>query len=572
MLNRHYETELSRLKELAAEFAGANPALAPMLAGPSADPDVERLLEGVAFLNGLTRHKIDDGFPEFVQALVGLLMPQYLRPVPATAMMRFEPRGPIGGTARIPAGTELDSLPVDGTPCHFRTVCDLALDPVRLADARWLDAVGSTPAIRLELALGPAARCAPPRMRLFMAGGYAEGARLLLLLTRHVREVRVRAGGREASIGPDSLRPAGFDFDLLPWPGNAFGGYRVLQEYFVQPEKFLFVDLVGLDRIPLPEHVSTIAIDLELDPDPPWVGNLRASDLMLGVVPAINLFPHSAEPVRHDHRVTDHVLRPEGHKAGHYVPYSVDGVVGRHQGSAQERDYTPFELYPHDAEGAGPSYRTLWRDAVAGYGRELLLAVVDPPAADPRPETLSIAMTCSNGALPESLGLGDISQPTATSPDRVRFENIRPVTPAQDPPLGEGLLWRLVSHLSLNMQPLADAAALRRLLALYAAGERHDPGVPSANRRRIDGVLDLTVTPETRLVGRGTVMRGQLVRVRCREDMFAGLGDLFVFGSVLERFFGDYAGMHAYTRVEVEDQISGRSFQWPARIGPQILL
>ena len=32
-------------------------------------PDVERLLEGVAFLNGLTRQKLDDEFPELLQEL-----------------------------------------------------------------------------------------------------------------------------------------------------------------------------------------------------------------------------------------------------------------------------------------------------------------------------------------------------------------------------------------------------------------------------------------------------------------------------------------------------------------------
>ena len=53
MFNRYFQEELAHLKDLGAEFSKAHPALAPMLSGPTADPDVERLLEGVAFLTGL---------------------------------------------------------------------------------------------------------------------------------------------------------------------------------------------------------------------------------------------------------------------------------------------------------------------------------------------------------------------------------------------------------------------------------------------------------------------------------------------------------------------------------------
>ena len=54
--------------------------------GAEADPDVERLLEGVAFLTGRIRQKVDDEIPELFQSLMSLMWPHYLRPVPSTAM------------------------------------------------------------------------------------------------------------------------------------------------------------------------------------------------------------------------------------------------------------------------------------------------------------------------------------------------------------------------------------------------------------------------------------------------------------------------------------------------------
>ena len=83
MFNRYYESELRNLRKLSREFSLANPALAPMLASSSTDPDVERLLEGVAFLTGLTRQKLEDDFPEFTQEPLWILMPHYLRGIPA---------------------------------------------------------------------------------------------------------------------------------------------------------------------------------------------------------------------------------------------------------------------------------------------------------------------------------------------------------------------------------------------------------------------------------------------------------------------------------------------------------
>jgi type VI secretion system protein ImpG len=82
----------------------------------------------------------------------------------------------------------------------------------------------------------------------------------------------------------------------------------------------------------------------------------------------------------------------------------------------------------------------------------------------------------------------------------------------------------------------------------------------------------VTATRESRLVGRGGMQRGQLIRIRCREDHYAGIGDLYLFGCMIERFLGDYAGINAYTRVELEDTLSGTVFKWPPRLGQQPML
>jgi len=86
-LNHHYQSELTALRQLGKRFAERNPALAPFLAESGRDPDVERLLEGVAFLTGRLRQKLYDGLPELTHSLMPFTCPNYIRPLPAFATL-----------------------------------------------------------------------------------------------------------------------------------------------------------------------------------------------------------------------------------------------------------------------------------------------------------------------------------------------------------------------------------------------------------------------------------------------------------------------------------------------------
>ncbi|MEO7031582.1 MAG: type VI secretion system baseplate subunit TssF [Herbaspirillum sp.] len=575
MFNRYYEDELNKLKSLAVEFARNNPGLAPMLSGPSTDPDVERLLEGVAFLAGLTRQKIDDEFPEFVQELANLLFPHFLRPIPATTLVDFAPKGALAETVHVAAGTELASVPVDGTRCQFRTCHELEIQPLILAEVNLLTPAGAAPMLIMDFDLQglDLSQWDSDHIRLFLGNGYTEAAKLLLLLTNHVTAVRVASRGSERfDLGVKGLRPSGFDMELLPYPSHAFPGFRCVQEFFVQPEKFLFIDIEGFKRWTTRGNGSHFMVFISLSHIPEWVPEIRNDSFLLNVVPVINLFQHAADPITHEHRVTEYRILPEAQNRQHYQVYSVDRVTGFQQGVAEQRNYLPFGLLQHDGRGAKPSYRTTQRAATIGRGSEIFLSVVYPPGEIPQTETLSVQITCTNRLLPESLKLGDINQATATSPDRMTFRNIRAITSALNPPSGEGLLWRLISHASLNFMSIANATNLQALLSLYVFSDRQDQGRETTNRRRIEGIQEVTAVAETRLIGRGSILRGQRIQIKCRPDYFAGIGDMYLFGCVLNQFFGDYASINSYTRVELKDAFSGATFKWSPRLGQQPLL
>ena len=123
----YYETELRFLRDLGGEFAAAHPAIAGRLAldpNSCADPYVERLLEGVAFLAARVQLKLDAEFPRFTEHLLDVLFPDFLAPTPSMAIVRLVPdqaSGDLAAGYKVAAGTRPDqpARPADADALHL---------------------------------------------------------------------------------------------------------------------------------------------------------------------------------------------------------------------------------------------------------------------------------------------------------------------------------------------------------------------------------------------------------------------------------------------------------------------
>lgn len=113
--NRYYQSELNALRQLGRRFCERNPALAPFLGDRGRDPDVERLLEGFAFLTGRLRQKLDDQLPELSHSLMHLLWPNYMRPIPAFSMLQFAPLLRAGPGITVERDTPVESVAIEGS-------------------------------------------------------------------------------------------------------------------------------------------------------------------------------------------------------------------------------------------------------------------------------------------------------------------------------------------------------------------------------------------------------------------------------------------------------------------------
>lgn len=616
-LLRYYERELAHLREVGGEFARDYPKVAGRLGLETyacADPYVERLLEGFSFLAARVQLKIDAQFPQFTHHLLELIYPHYLAPTPSMAVVQLHPdmgEGSLAAGFKVPRHKALHSQlgKGDQTACEFRTAHEVTLWPVELVEARYfacstqvagvdLSRLGAVKAaLRLRLSVGAGlafSDLALDTLRLHIRGGDGTPARVLEQLLAQVAGVLVmpmQASGDWHQLLPNSaIRSVGYSDSeaLLPIGPRSFQGYRLLQEYFALPQRFMFVDVVGLAS-----SVSRCTAEqLELivlfkTADPLLEQNLSAANFALYCTPAINLFPMRTERVHLDEQRSEYHVSPDRTRSMDYEIYEIEGVTGYGSGAEASQTFEPF-YRANDLQGRTPprAYYQVRRDTRvlseqqrsrgprSSYGgSEVFVSLVDGEQAPHRSDLrqLGIDALCSNRDLVLSMPVGsgstDFSVQSAAPVQSVRCV-AGPTVPA--PSYAEGdTAWRLVSHLSLNYLSLLDqdteqgAVALRDMLRLYC---RVDDAVA---HKQIEGVRSVTAQSIVRrlpLSGPVTYGRGLQISVSVDESAFEGAG-VCVLGSVLEQFFAKYVSLNSFTETRIVSASRGVIMQWPARVG-----
>jgi type VI secretion system protein ImpG len=571
----YYQTELGYLRDVGQAFAEKHPALAGMLAERGGDPDVERLLEGFAFVAARLHQRIDNSVPELVEALTELLLPHFLRPTPASTIVEFRPSMELlRGEQHMPRGTRILSRPVRGTPCRFRTTTDLALRPLSLVSQQLDDASLTRPALTLRFSCPPGAGLATMSaapLRLHLHGERASTTQLYLWFARHLASVAVRVpDGHSVELGNQAVRPAGFSPSeaLVPWPSFSAHGPRLLLEYFALPSKFLFLDVSGLERA---RHLETDDFDLvfRFNRPPPLPARLAGDTVRLHCVPAVNLFEASAEPIRVGPESRATLLRAAGIEPLHAEVFSVESVTGVSTSRARTVQYEPFHSFSHAAtpQGHEPFYKLLREPSPVDEGMHTYIRLDRGPEGQPLPEeqTLSIDIEATNRSLPGELQTGDVCVPTSDVPAGLTFSNIDLVSRPARPPLGSELSWRFVAHLSSTRRSLADLESLKTLLSLYCLHAGTDTPAARANQLRIEAIGRISHEPVTRVV-KGAAVLGTLYQLEVEQERFESEGDAFLFGSVLHRVLMLNERLNSFADLSLTLLPSRLAYRWHAEI------
>ncbi len=574
-MNRYFQNELDNLKRISREFAEANPALAPQLAQASADPDVERILEGVAFLTAGIRQKIEDDFPEFSQGLLNQIFPHYLRPIPSATLVEFKPTPILKNTLTMAAGTYLDSVEIDGVQCRYRTTYDVDVSPLTIGNVRATETATGRHVIDLSLSMIGMNLSAWGRehLRLHIGGDYQGAVDTFYILNHFLDSIAlIDSHGNEVSREGLAVVPVGFDedFKLLDYPSNSFPAYRLIQEYFLLKEKLLFFDIEGLGALLSRMSGGNFTIRFYLRDLPMQLPRISAERFVLHATPAINLFSHEAESFVNDYKRSEYLLRPMRNTHNQYQIYTVDQVVGNNRKLARRSEYQQMGLFDPE-QNTQPVYQTYTRAGETGAATNYISFSYPRDYDLENKESVQIEMTCSNGSYTAKLKAGDINRKTSSTSELVDFSNVIAPSDSQQAPTGQAILWRLLSHLSINYLTLADADNLKSLLELYIFSASGSSRQEAANRKRIDGISDVSVTPCDRLVG-GISMRGQAIQVTVDARHFTSNGDMYLFGMLLDRLMASFASLNCFTEFSLLDSSTDEVFQWPIRIGDRLLI
>jgi type VI secretion system protein ImpG len=619
-LLQHYNLELQHLREMGAEFAQQFPKIAARLGMHGlevADPYVERLLEGVAFLAARVQLKIDAEFPRFTQALLEIIYPHFLAPTPSmlVAQLKADTNDPnVAAGPTVPRGSTLfGTLSGDDvTACEFRTAQDVTLWPIEIVSANYFTFAPDLPLaalpgadrlkgglrIRLKTTAGVKfSQLKTDRLRFYLTGRDDVANKLYELLLGSalgtlVMPVRMSAGTpRWHELLPAaSVRPVGFaDAEaLLPVTLRSFQGYRLLQEYFAFPQRFRFVDVGGLARGLLRIDADQAEIVVLLRRGEPTLESVvDGSNLALGCTPAINLFHKRADRIHvnesaHEYHVVADRTRPLD-----FEVYDVTSVVGHGSGTDSDQEFLPFySAYSTDEEHQQSAYYTTRREPrlvtatsqrrgtrTSYVGTEVFLSLVDssqaPFSGDLR--QLSIQALCTNRdvvlQMPVGIGATDLTLDVAAP-----LTSIRVIAGPSRPhaPLADGAVsWRAISHLSLNYlslvqaNPQEGAAALRDLLELYAAS------TDVSARKQIEGIRKVEVDRIVRrLQGPGPLAFGRGLEIAVQIDELAFEGSsAFLFGSVLDRYFARHVSINSFTETVLRTDARREINRWALEAG-----
>ncbi|MDF0729353.1 type VI secretion system baseplate subunit TssF [Pseudomonas entomophila] len=607
-----YNQELRHIRESAAEFAKEYPKIAGRLTLSGidcADPYVERLLEGFAYLTARVQLKLDAEYPTFTHNLLEIAYPHYLAPTPSMTVVQLQTdpdEGSLSAGFALPRDSVLRAnLGRDAqTPCEFRTTQDVTLWPLQVARADYFGNPGAVlgrlaasepkarAALRLTLRSGaetPFASLPLTHLPLYLNGADETPFRLYEQLLGNACAVFARQPGGdwvERIAVEDALRPCGFDDReaALPVVPQAFQGYRLLQEYFALPQRFLFVDFAGLERAVKRcdgQELELLVLFERFDPS--LEGSVGPQRFVPFCTPAINLFPRRVDRIHLSDKVNEHHVIADRTRPTDFEVHSLQQVTGH--GTGADQAFLPFYAVRDPSRyGRDQAYYIVRREprvlsseqrrngTRSSYmGSETFVSLVDGQQAPYRHDLrqLGISALCSNRDLPLFMTVGD-GRSDFSLADSAPVSAVRCLAGPSRPRAShahDNRAWRLISQLSLNYLSLAErgqgAAALRELLRLY--GDSQD----SALQLQIDGLREVSSQPCTRrlpMPGPIVFGRGLEITLEFDENAFRGTG-VFLLGAVFERFLTRYVSINSFTETVLRTTERGEIMRWKAKPG-----
>jgi type VI secretion system protein ImpG len=582
MIEKYFEDELRYLYESGCEFAKAHPDRANYLNIDSVgdrDPYVERLFEGFAFLAGRIREKLDDTFPQLTEGLTNLLWPQYLLEVPALSIVQFDARpGSLQEAKLIPVRSEVLSQAIgnEALVCKFTTAAPVMMNPITLTSVNRITDSMNNDIFTFKFQLDKTVQWGKynlQQLRLFLFAEMPTSLMLHRAFTTNVKRVELEFDNGTVrheldpltTVTPGGLSP---DESLMPEMRRSFWGYNLLREYFIYPEKFLFLDINGIDKIPEPaETPESITLRFTIGEALPADKRFSLAMFRMNCCPVVNAFISNTEPIVKTGLQSEYRVVANATFRKEMRVHSVRSVVGVDRITGERYNYEPAYTFNNLGNKQRKTYSTRFVKTAAG-AREmnLMLGGAQLKNKEIGEESLVIEAWCTNGEVPrDSLVEGQISAPGKDFPDFIKISNITRPTLPYLPPEDDELLWIFQAHLVATQGSMANRDVLKKFLQLYNWSGQE------GRARRIEAIADVSSEPMECLY-KGSIIRGVRFSITFEEQAFRDTGDVHLFGLVLSKFLSHYTAINSFCELKVILKPSGKVLTWSQIEGKRCLI
>ena len=586
----YFEQELRFVRNEATQFAERHPGTAHALGickDSIDDPQIARLIESVALMNGRLQQRLDESYPELTESLVNLLFPHYLRPVPSYCMLDFSIFEEANAKHRIPKGIEFDVVSESGEPVVFRTSEDIALLPIKVAavDVLFAPFELTKPAnaenakAMLELTIEATDSSIELRdldieqLKLHLKGESHFALRLYDLLAHGCCQVCINNNGKIHTLGKSALQPIGFDVNdtILPYQAVSFDGFKLLTEFFMFPERFQGFKL-DLGNVMQQLIGSEFRIQIFLNEmSVVQARSIQAQHFSLFCTPLVNLQTKVSEPLQINFSQKQYPIYLDASQGNDLEVFSIDEVLDVTEGEP----FKVSQIYGDKYNSAETALR--WQLVQETNERGVLrsglkVADIGHVSASTSSRVWSVTTTATDGIRAGSLPVNSqvICRESLTIPAAMNLLR-RPTLPVRSRDANKNV-WALLCHLHFNYLAILGTddptATLKNVFDLY----NHNQAVQ--NHVYIESLLNIDheqVVAPIRVSGKTCFAYGTKISVTLDASNVNGGVSLFCY--LLDHFFAYFAGFNSFTQVDIylEGQ-DGVYLSFPRRTGCKSLL
>lgn len=588
-INDYYTQELYTLRTLGKKFSEQNPSLSSFLAEKGQDPDVERLLEGFAFLTGKLRESMDKEFPELTHGMTQLMWANYLQPLPSYTIVSFKPEQGRLEKEVVPKETTLLSYSYQyQVECPFLTNYEVELHPISLDNINYfINGYSST--IELDFSVTSGGRLdnlSLETLRFYLGGSEFVSQELHLFLSRYVSGIEVSipnldAKGLHFTLDQSAISSVGFEEseNILPKQQNVFHAYVLMQEYFCYRDKFNFIDIKGFEGLKkikkdILENQNHFRISIHFDRHLTISDDLKLENFQLFCTPAINIVKTESVPLRKTHKDEEYEISAAELDLEHTEVLSIKKVVGWADDEKEYTHFLPFGSFEH----AKLNQEFYWTKVKLTEDNKRLRTFIRfaPNTIDHddilhKSMVVTVDILATNKDIPSTLRLGDVNKFHSSSKvSNIEVRNITIPSRSYLPPIEGDFLWRLISNMSLNYLSLDNITTFRTLLQAYDF-----PGINDTFKHRktesiLRGLQNISYKT-SEMIYKGLPIRGIETTIELDPDRYSSLGEAYIFSNVLNDFLTLYCNLNTFHRLEVKVD-RHEVFTWDARLGQQSLM